>query len=222
MENKKGITAGLVGLGLLIIIAGAWSNTRDDWQSNSNQTADQVTPTPIPSPTPAPISSGARTYVSEKLGLSFNYLWDQSGDGKQDTTVTEAGNKVYIHQLNEAKERGQWVERIFKDKNLTLQQAIEQNYLKNISREDCFFKSMNDTDTPSHLDTGIIAYPFDPNADSPWIQTKCPQQYSMTNGIRYFYYDKNYTDRFYFFDIGQYSILANEDTPWQNTFKITK
>lgn len=42
----------------------------------------------------------------------------------------------------------------------------------------------------------------------------------MVGGIGYFQADALLPDKFLFFSIGQYGILAGEDQPWQQTIRF--
>jgi hypothetical protein len=174
-----------------------------------------------------------QTYISDKLGISFDYLPDQDGDGQPDTAVAEADDKLYVYYSAAAPENGQWVQKFTKNPNDTLVQAIQKQFLQNYSSKDCyaidfvdFYTSMNfePPTIPDNISEAIIAYPkpTDPNAPFFENSSKCPATYSFTNGLSYFYMDKNHPDKYYFFSIGQYAIIADLNGPkaWQDTVLV--
>jgi hypothetical protein len=48
----------------------------------------------------------------------------------------------------------------------------------------------------------------------------CPQPYTVIGGIGYFQADAQHPDRFLFFSIGQYGILAGDALPWPATIRF--
>lgn len=66
-----------------------------------------------------------------------------------------------------------------------------------------------------------VMYPDQSTETDPFslsTATVCPEAYRKTNGIRYFMTDRAHSDRFAFFDIGQYVIPGGDGTAWQDTF----
>ncbi len=194
---------------------------------------EPANPTPPPTDNTNSNTVSKQNYVSDKLGISFDYLPDQDGDGKPDTAVSESGDKLYVYYSAAAPEEGQWVQKFSKNPNDTLVQAIQKQFLQNYSSKDCyaidfvdFYKSMNidAPKIPENVSEAIIAYPKPTDPNAPFFQnsSKCPATYSFTNGLSYFYMDKNHSDKYYFFSIGQYAILADINDPkaWQDTVVI--
>jgi hypothetical protein len=174
-----------------------------------------------------------KTYFSDKLGISFQYLPDQDADGKADSAVWEENDKIYVYYSAMDPKQGQWVQEFKKDAGDTLAQAVQKQFLKDVSATDCFVKDFNQfyseygaptADLPANVEKALIAYPIDVNSEAPFWQNsdKCPKDYSLSNGISYFYMDKNHPDKFFFFSIGQYGILADteKNLTWQDTFQV--
>lgn len=176
-----------------------------------------------------------KTFTSEDLALRFKYNTDQDADGKPDTAAEQVGDKVYVYYTAAAKESGQWVQKFSKDANETLEDSIKRQFLQNYDSKDCYALSLADyyksydvtaPQLPDNVAEAVIAYPkaTDPN-DPFWKNSeKCPKDYSATNGLSYFYMDKNHADKFYFFSIGQYGIAADakNQQAWQDTFEVIK
>lgn len=171
---------------------------------------------------------GLKIYSSDRLGMEFNYLADQDKNGENDTTVTEKNNIIYVHGTKDQPQAGQWIEMFEKKSDETLKTAVEEKFLANIPREQCFVES---TDIPkdesgsfqSNLVVGEIAYPLDKPKDPVGYEHNCSPEYSRTNGLRYFLMSQARPDKFYFFEIGQYAILGSndgQDVPWQSTIKL--
>jgi len=169
-------------------------------------------------------TAGVKTYTSQKLGVSFQYLVSQ-GD-----PIIEEGNKIYVGGKD-----GQWVEVFSKNSNDDLAAAIKKQLLANISEKDCYVETYparsgfsGPNYYPSNYEMASISYPVtDPeNFLEAMENTKCPKTYQSSNGVSYFLADKNYPSKFFFFSIGQYAILAepgniNEGKKtWQDTFKV--
>lgn len=174
-------------------------------------------------------------YTSPSLGITFTYLTDWfSKDGSQipiNETVVRKGDKVCIGGSLKDKsfcDAGQTVEVFNKKSSQSLKEAIEEQLLKSYNREDCFVKALNDNDraTGSGDDKAEITYPYYSSHDDPFSEataSKCPADYSALSGLRYFAAFNNRPDKFAFFDIGQYGILANPDNvTWQYTFEFIK
>lgn len=185
-----------------------------------------ITQTPAASPSTEVSPKGATKYTSEKLGISFYYLETQPGSIK--FKAAEIVNKIYVYQQNFNPESGQFVEVFTKSENDTLKDAVKKRFLANISEKDCFVNSgAYMKEYPALYETAIIDYavPTDTGDQPFWSYgEKCPQDYSKTNGIRYFLEDTNHPDKFVFFSIGQYGIgasLDNNQLLWQHTIRFT-
>lgn len=186
-------------------------------------------------PNPSDSQSAAKTFSSDILGISFKYMPDQDGDGKADTDVKETGDKVYVYYTATPAEQGQWVQEFSKDPTATLIDAVKKQFLANISEKDCFavdldqFYQQYGASVPPaepNFVRAIIAFPFPADQTQPFDTnaTKCPATYRLSNGLSYFAMDKNHPDKYFFFSIGQYGIMADTggQKTWQDTFTVTK
>ncbi len=175
------------------------------------------------------------TFTSDDLGISFKYNNDQDGDGKADTTAKQAQDKVYVYYTASPMEQGQWVQEFKKSPSDSLTTAIQKQFLTSYSSKDCFAQTLQDyyasygvaTPTiPAGVSEAVIAYPKTTDPNAPYWQnaSKCPQTYTVSNGISYFYMDQNHPDKFFFFSIGQYGIMADmtRQQTWQETFQVNK
>lgn len=192
---------------------------------SSSSAAPTIKPviTPIPTPTPkVNANPNLKTFTSDALKISFDYLQVQPDYPKEKTSVSVSGNKVYIY-MGTKPEEGQWVEVFQKDKNDTLAQAIKKQFLQGIADKDCFVVDSNAQNKfPANYKLAEISFPYDPNSDIPMFATenKCPQTYTQSNGISFFLADTNHPDIFLFFSIGQYGINADGGKMWQETIKF--
>lgn len=189
---------------------------------SSTPQAISLTPTITLTPTPTKSYPGTTQYISPNLKIAFNYLPSSNG---QKFSVKESGNKIYIFMDNTSFDTGQFVEVFTKDKNDTLAEAIEKQFLNGISKNDCFVINGNSTFKfyPASYTTAEISYPEsnDQNVGPGEIPAKCPQNYSRTNGIRYFLGDSNHPEKLLFISIGQYGISAGQNISWQDTISFT-
>lgn len=146
---------------------------------------------------------GTKLYYSQKLGIGFTYLQDPVSP----VTVTETGNKIYVHGSKRSPDQGQSLEVFTKNPSLSLQEAIGAKFLNGYSPKDCFVKidEPNAIGLPNYIAT-VISFPRSEDQNAPWWQnSKCPENYSETNGQQYFLMNKDVPDRFLFVRIGQYS-----------------
>ncbi len=163
-------------------------------------------------------SAGVKTFLSQKLGVKFNYL------ASQGSPVIEEGDKIYVGGKG-----GQWVQEFSKSSNDGLKTAIKKKFLAGVSGQDCAVVDYG-MSRAANIETAEIQFGFQlTGLDDPRIAVSpCPKDYRMTNGIRYFWMDKNNPDKFFFFNIGQDAILAESDQQvggqktWQNTFTVIK
>lgn len=169
-----------------------------------------------------------KTFFSPSLGITFNYPNIYPPANKENIIeVLEKGNKVYIYRKSSGIESGQYVEVFFKEPRQTLEEVIKEKFLKNYSERDCFVKKLPPSKNfPSNFTRAIITFPKVSSDDknySPWIYAaKCPQNYTAFNGVSFFAMDLNHPDKFFFFNIGQYAIMVDEEKgiSWEETFKV--
>lgn len=234
-------------LGLALVLAGCslspWKNQPSQNQNanvpianeNTNQTPssqkDEVqdlgtVSTAKPTADQQKMTGNLKKYIFNSLGVSFTVF---SPAQREPIIVEKEGNKIYV-----GGKTGQSVEIFSKNSNQTLQQAIENQFLTNYSKTDCFVIKTNHNSSarsyPTSYETAEISYPRPANIGAtndgePWFANskKCPTNYSRTNGIRYFLGDQNHPDIFVFFSIGQYAIFGDADYgTWQYTIEFIK
>lgn len=184
-----------------------------------NSTQQSINQAPVPSPVvqnkkpaAAPTSTqpqdttliGRQNYNSPALGLKFSY-W-QDGNVK----ISEQQNKITISDKSVPGDIGQTIEMFPKNPSDTLTQAIQKLFLKDIPASKCFVKTLKSSDSylpPAFSEEAIISYPVpeqgDPNR--PWFSygDNCPQNYKDGQSNGRFFYNANYTDKFYFLTFGQ-------------------
>lgn len=168
-----------------------------------------------------PAASGeAQLFQSEDLGISFNYMQVQNDE---EVIVAQDKSTVHIFPRRLGIQGGQSVEVFKKSPADTLQQAIQKTLLANKNPADCVVLPYRlDPTYPQTYQAAEIGYPIEvPDiVVQEEMAQKCGAGYAKTNGIRYFLYNPATPDRFVFFTIGQYPILAAETIPWQNTLRI--
>ena len=175
---------------------------------------------------------GTKLYYSEKLGVGFTYVptpaYIPNPTSNPAFTITEQGNKIYMHATGQNPETGQSIEVFTKDPKISLEQAITDQFLKGYNPADCFVKTYNyEQRFPNYVSAGIAF--SDPN--NGWWQNpdKCPKNYSETNGIQYFLMNKDVPDKFLFLKLGQDSrtsdgtpTTTNHGPDWSNSIQILK
>lgn len=184
-----------------------------------------VTPTLIPTNTPVASPSGyinnaaggeGMVFTSNTLGIQFRYLPEEGGN---QIMIEEAGNKVYVYPVQLGRDGGQWVEVFEKPADQLVTEAISQRFLEGKDPAKCFVEEVKDSERIRYE----IAFDQDYNAPQEvWLEQSklCSPEYARTNGLRYFWYDPVYPTKYAFFSIGQYAIMAGENTPWQDTIEI--
>jgi putative hemolysin len=186
-----------------------------------------ASPTAVPLPATAPATAaatGATTYTSAALGISFSYLPDQSG---QTVKVLEQGDKIYVYPANMEPTAGQWVQVFRKPADESLLAAITRGIMPGYPAQDCQVVQAADPagagrHAPNYEYAGIVvrrAPGEDDAAVLPRWRT-CPQPYTVVGGIGYFQSDALHPSKFLFLSIGQYTILAGDDQPWQETIRF--
>ena len=185
-----------------------------------------VSPTPTPSLTPAPSEQGQtediKTFTSSNLAITFEYNALSPAGQTDGIKVLESGNKVYVYPASLKPEAGQWVEVFSKSKDETFEATIRRQILANYPSKDCKINVSEAKDYPAGFMTAQISYPPPSDTSLPyWANASlCNEKYDVANGIRYFLYDPGHADKFLYFDIGQYSITARGNEPWQNTVRL--
>ncbi len=199
MDLRKIVAA----VGSLLLVAGvvlAFMNREvTEPQTDQNQTNSNSTTT-------------AKTYTSDKLGISFTY--EPKPVETFEVTVTERDNKIYLHGSSEAPEQGKIIEVFTKDPNMSLGDAIKQQFLKNYAATDCFVEDIPNVAEDPRPDSYVfaeIAYPLPSSPDVPFWEnsSKCPQEYARTNAVQYFMMNPEVPGKFVFVKLGQDSITTD-------------
>lgn len=182
-------------------------------------------------------TSTTKVYISDALGVGFSYE-PISTDLLSHVKVSEIGSKIFVYHENDTPEQGQSIEVFEKDPNISFQQALENKFLTGFDPKNCFIKIYENSAEQNHLlanyvQAGISFPPStDPNEPG-WINNeKCPANYSETNDIRYFLYNKDVPGKYVFIKVGQDSITT-DGTPadpttgfyghnWSASIKILK
>ncbi|KKT52959.1 MAG: hypothetical protein VE96_C0005G0048 [candidate division Kazan bacterium GW2011_GWA1_44_22] len=174
-----------------------------------------------------------KTYTSDNLKVSFQYF---NNEKTQVVNIRETVNKILL-QVQGKKEKEQSVEVFDKDPKDNLVSAIRKKFLADISRDDCkvMVLSLKKPNYFSYnIETAEIQYGFAPviSSDPRISGSPCPSGYTQVDGVKYFWMDRNHPDRFFFFNIGQYSIFAEDPSlspsrsskhlGWEDTFVATE
>ena len=214
----------LVGLGGGYLLFGA----KNGPEQKSNM-ASNITPTTTQSISPTEAMRNIeKNFISQNLGIAFDYKQEPFSDGTK-VKVKESDNKVYVYVAREGSntdyKTGQYVEIFQKDPGITLKEAIENKFLKGYSSNDCFVKNYDLNNPLPRYEGATISYPAPTDPNAAWFENgdKCPPVYSESNGLSYFFYDKNFPNKFAFFSIGQYPIESGVGNKmWQDTFDFIK
>jgi hypothetical protein len=177
----------------------------------------------VPPPATAP-AAGATTYTSAALGISFSYLPSQNG---QTVKVFEQGDKIYVYPANMEPTAGQWVQLFRKPAGESLVASITRLIMPGHPAQNCqVVQVAHPTGAggpASNLEYAGIVVPPVPGEDLEAMLPRwrtCPQPYTVVGGIGYFQSDLLHPDKFLFLSIGQYTILAGDDQPWQETIRF--
>ncbi len=175
----------------------------------------------------------SKIFTSERLGISFDYSSDKRESENNEVAVFEQNNRVYIYlpYLNESFDpedtTEQFVEVFYKEPSESMEEAIKKTVLKDYPFSGCTLEKieLDSATAKESLEYYNISYPSISNevADLDEMLAdaeKCNPQYSTTNAIRYFVYDPNFPERFFFFNLGQDPIMIDDGRMWANTFVI--
>ncbi len=165
-------------------------------------------------------------FSSSTLALAFDYTETYA---ERAVIVEEAEDTIYVHTADTAPSDGQFVRVFTKERGTDLKTAIKQQFLADVDTADCFVETPYTyaaTRLGQAWETAFITYPpvIDPDADPFATAEKCPRPYTAANGIAYFASHTDYPTKFFFFNIGQYTIPAGADDPdtgWQETITVT-
>lgn len=209
---------------LLIIGVVLWYFFRS---SNTNNSTVLVSPTLVPKPIISisphaivtdTISNNVEIYTSEKFGITFRFFNKPPG-ADENINISEEGNKIYVYPSSLSATQGQFIEKFTKSTAESLDEAIRSQILAGKDPNRCLIT----TQKANNIIKAEITFPSSTRdsmdeffADSNY----CSKDYAQTNGLRYFMYDVSHPDKYYFISIGQYPIIADENTPWQETIEI--
>ena len=227
------IGTGILGIGFLIALGGYLFAQKNNQQKVITPTTvtKSLSPTNTPTPTVNLSSSiqdtgvvNQKRYTNPQAGISFIFPASFAGETLD---IKEVGNKIYLYDTKYPFTQGQYIEVFQKNPAYTLDQAIQKQFLTNISPKDCFVKDAKPdqgANFPANYQVKTLGYPVDPNSDLPFFAqpNKCPAQYAETNGMLYFLGDTKHPKIFLFFSIGQQSfpIEGNSQTSWQDTIEF--
>jgi hypothetical protein len=208
----------ILPLGALVAIAAAlviiFVKPNDNTASNDQATTGNVTEGSDSENTPANLAQGTKFYSSDKLGVKFRY---KSMSDLHEVVVEEKDSKIYLHLEKEALDMAKTIEVFDKDPNKTLKQAIEERFLKNYSRANCYVEDSStipELKRPDGYEVANISYPAPTDPNDPFWENrdKCDPVYSKTNDVRYFLYNPSVPNKYVFLILGQDSI-ASDGTP---------
>ncbi|MBX4191216.1 MAG: hypothetical protein KW804_00215 [Candidatus Doudnabacteria bacterium] len=228
--NKK-ILVGLLLVALIIVLAVVFGqNKKDNTETPTNQTDQKNNPENNNQSNDASsqLTPGTKTYTSDKLGITFTY--NPKPSGNFEVTVTEVGDKIYLHGTNEKPEQGKMIQVFTKTGSQSLAEAIKSKFLKGYSDKDCFVENIArnaDDPRPDSYIFAEISYPPPSNAGDPFWQNanKCPQPYSKTNAVQYFMANTEIPTKYVFLQLGQDSITdagTESKQDWSSSIRIIK
>lgn len=167
-----------------------------------------------------------KSVFDDNLGIKVSYY----SNPENQTRSKIDGNRIYFYidrpmSVSDYKS-GQYLEKFSKEINTTLQEAIENDFLQNINNDQCFVEIIEDN---NEYQKAIINYPDNPcpNGEPFFACNNCPENYSKTNGISYFMYYKDHPETYFYFSIGQYSLImenseTSSDLEWFNNIEFIK
>jgi hypothetical protein len=191
-----------------------------------NSQVSQVTTTPSTTisqtPTTTPTisdSNGIETYSDAKV--TFHHLVK---DNYYTYGTKVDGNRIYVYPTYLSSYKlGSFIELFKKDPNDTIQQAIQKNVLTGYNIADC---PIGDPYTvgqlPSNMTGATIRYNANNlmlGAPEPKDETKCPYDYTATEGAKYFAVDTKHPDLLIFYSVsnGLYPADSTGNTLWFQT-----
>ena len=156
-------------------------------------------------------------YTNKRLGVTFRYV---SGIETPIFAFTN-GNRICVTVDSKDTDciKGQHVELFTKDRTVSLKDTLQNQLLKGIDPSTCYADPYQGTN--KKYEYMQISYPDNATEEDPFslsTATACPEAYRKTNGMRFFMTDRAHSDRFAFFNIGQYVIPGGDGTAWQDTF----
>jgi hypothetical protein len=167
-------------------------------------------------------STVSREYTSHRLGVRFTYI---SQDLGKKIIVEEEGTKIFVHYEHDRSELGQYVQVFQKSPQMSLAQAVQEQFLSTQQNTVCTVKSGIDSSgtQPTSGVAAIISFPIghDANTDGLELGKNCPEGYSISNGLSYFWTTHEQSPKYVFFSIGQYTIPSSaQGGSWHTTLKF--
>jgi hypothetical protein len=163
-------------------------------------------------------------YESPELKIAFEFLVADGGS----IYVTREISRVCVSPRKDDRgcRAGHKLEVFEKQPDVALADAIKEKTLRDIPEEDCFVTAFPKENAPNGFEYAQISYPpsSDPDSsdfDSPEAR-RCPDQYRVTDGVRYFVTASNRPDKYAFLDLAEDAIPAGRDgLSWQDTLQFT-
>jgi hypothetical protein len=203
--------------------------TSEPQQEEPSRDYAEIKQTDITGTDPATLkrAEGTKTYTSEKLGIRFHYN-PRPVAGIFEVTVTEIGNKIYLHGTREKAEDGKKIEVFDKPASVPLAEAIRQQFIAGKPESQCWVQ-INDENTTDNILQAEIRYPRPADHKAPWFENyrQCSETYAAVNAARYFVYDTTRPSKYLFLDLGQDSIASDGTEPtaqggrdWSSSIEI--
>lgn len=170
------------------------------------------------------VKNNKETYTNNIV--SFHHVMKDSSY----TYLTKTdGNRIYVYPsyLSDYKESS-FIELFPKNPNDTIQVAIQKAVLTGYNASDC---PIGDAYTNNTLPSGVEAATIRYNANNlykmvpdPIDTSKCPQDYTASEGAKYFAVFPNHPDLLVFFQVsnGLFPADSNSNTMWYQTLSINK
>lgn len=169
-------------------------------------------------------TNATKTYTSQKLGVSFNYI---EYVYKDPVLVKEIDNKIYVY-LDPAKPtEGSYVEVFTKDPASSLINTIKTSILKGYTEDKCLvapYKGSNVTNASmeyARIDA-VNILPNDSREAALKKISQCPEPYTHSYaGEIYFLMDKNMPSKYAFVFFGQSGVPSGTGSSgWDKTISF--
>lgn len=159
-----------------------------------------------------------KSISSNKLGIKVSYYSDLNNE----VWSKEEGNKIYFWNkfYKDNYKEGQNLELFTKTKEESFVQTIENKFLSTEKyKNNCFVKVVENTDEYQKAIIDFKSPDTSPNhycinGDPSRNCDSCPAHYSKTNASLYFIYYKNQPDKYFYFTLGQASLIRSDKEFW--------
>lgn len=157
---------------------------------------------------PPELGADEKEYVSEKLGVKFTYSTITDTTYKWPVTITEEGNRIQFWVQPNGGERSEshFLDVFEKDPNDSFTDAIQKSVLANYNPDDCVITIIRGDLMNPNNQYASINVPNQTDLDLGQIYElakKCPDYYTATNFVGFFYYNTLHKDKFMYFSLGQ-------------------